>query len=475
MKILLTGATGYVGKRLLPVLVTKGYHVVCGVRDPSRFKVSKSIKDKISVIQVDLLDPATLSNIPSDIKAAYYLVHSMAVSADYGKLETESAVNFREAINKTEAEQVIYLSGIINEKELSDHLNSRKNVEEELGKGNYSLTTLRAGIIIGSGSASFEIIRDLVEKLPVMVAPKWLNTRCQPIGIFDVLNFLDAALLKKETYNRNFDIGGPDILTYKEMLLGFAKARKLKRRIFIVPVMTPKLSSYWLYFVTSTSYRLASALVSSMKVEVVCRDNAINSILNINPLNYQDSLKRAFDKIENNSIVSSWKDSFASGRLSYAISDFIKVPVFGCFKDERKLAVADREKTIAKLWQIGGENGWYYADFLWRIRGIMDKLAGGVGLRRGRTNKNETYAGDVLDFWRVLYADKEEGRLLLFAEMKLPGEAWLEFKIVKNELIQTATFRPKGLAGRLYWYAVLPFHGLIFNGMIKSITTHKLT
>jgi uncharacterized protein YbjT (DUF2867 family) len=469
MKILLTGSTGYIGKRLLPVLIEAGHEVVCCVRDVKRFNPPASIKQHCSVIKLDLLDKTSLENIPEDIDGAYYLVHSMSTSGDYSSMETESAINFRNAIQKTKVKHVVYLSGIINEKELSKHLNSRKNVETELGKGEYNFTTLRAGIIIGSGSASFEIIRDLVEKLPVMIAPKWLNTKCQPIGISDVISFLSKSLFNQKTFNQNFDIGGPDVLSYKNMLLEFGKARNLKRKIMVVPVMTPKLSSYWLYFVTSTSYQLATSLVNSMKVEVVCRDNQINEIYDVEPLSYREALKRAFSKIENNEILSSWKDSYSSSGISFNISEFINVPSFGCFKDQRAIEMKDRELSIRRIWSLGGSVGWYYGNWLWQIRGIMDKFSGGVGLRRGRTNPNTINVGDSIDFWRVLYADKEEGRLLLFAEMKLPGEAWLEFKMVNNQLIQTATFRPLGVAGRLYWYAVFPFHGFIFNGMLKRL------
>lgn len=473
MKILLTGSTGYIGKRLLPVLVEAGHEVICCVRDRKRFNPSDSVKDKIKVVEVDLLDEASLENIPEDIDGAYYLVHSMSTSKDYQELEERSAVNFRKRLEMTQVKHVIYLSGIVNEEELSKHLSSRKNVEEELGKGRYHFTTLRAGIIIGSGSASFEIIRDLVEKLPVMITPKWLNTKCQPIGVADVIAFLSKCLFEPKTYDQNFDIGGPDILTYKEMLLEFAAARKLKRRILVVPVMTPKLSSYWLYFVTSTSYKLATSLVNSMKIEVVCRDNRINDMLNVKPLTYHASLERAFNKIESNAILSSWKDSYASSGISFNISEFIEVPTYGCFVDQRKRKVANRKSSIQKIWSIGGKTGWYYGSWLWSIRGLLDKMVGGVGLRRGRTNPTSIQVGDAIDFWRVLYADKKEGRLLLFAEMKLPGEAWLEFKMIDGELQQTATFRPLGLMGRLYWYAVLPLHGFIFRGMLKRLATRK--
>lgn len=470
MKILLTGASGYIGKRLLPVLVENGHDIVCCVRDIKRFSPPESLKSRIEIIQIDLLDKTTLDNIPNDIDGAFYLVHSMSSSSDYQLLEKESAVNFRNAINKTKAVHVVYLSGIVNESSLSKHLASRKNVEDELSKGNYQLTTLRAGIIVGSGSASFEIMRDLVEKLPIMITPKWLNTRCQPIGISDVILILSKTVFNAATYNKDFDIGGPDILTYKEMLLEFGRMRNLKRYIFTIPVMTPKISSYWLYFVTSTSYKLAIALVNSMKIEVICRNHDINTILDVQPINYQSALERAFSTIERNEVVSSWKDAFISSNFNLNISEFIQVPTFGCYKDIKEKTFENREECISKIWSIGGENGWYYATWLWKIRGFLDKMVGGVGLRRGRTSIDSLNAGDALDFWRVIYANKEEGRLLLYAEMKLPGDAWLEFKIIDNKLRQEATFRPLGLNGRLYWFSVLPLHGLIFNGMINELT-----
>lgn len=470
MKILLTGATGYIGKRLLPVLVGQGHQVVCCVRDKSRFVYPESLKNNVHVLQADLLDIDSLKEIPKDIDGAYYLVHSMSSSKDYESLEERSAKNFSEIISHTRVKHVVYLSGIVNEKELSKHLMSRKKVEQILQWGSYNLTTIRAGIIIGSGSASFEIIRDLVEKLPIMITPKWLKTYCQPISVSDVLKFLSLTLFNEETYNKNFDVGGPDVLTYKQMLLEFARIRNLKRYIFIIPVMTPKLSSYWLYFVTSTSYNLATALVNSMKIEVVSRNNELANLLQINPITYEQALLRAFDKIEHNEIYSSWKDAFASGVSNFKISDFINVPTYGCFTDDRKMSMKSRASTLDKIWKIGGDNGWYFASILWRIRGFSDKLFGGVGLRRGRTSQTEIQPGDALDFWRVLYANKKEGRLLLFAEMKLPGEAWLEFKIEENQLRQTATFRPRGLWGRLYWYSVSPFHNLVFSGMLKKLT-----
>lgn len=470
MKILLTGATGYIGKRLLPILVAKGHQVVCCVRDKNRFYCPEDLWTNIEVIEVDFLKPETLTEIPTDINAAYYLIHSMSGSDDnYDELERISAENFVNRIEQTTAKQVIYLSGIVNDESLSKHLSSRKKVEDVLNTGNFAMTTLRAGIIVGSGSASFEIIRDLVNKLPIMITPKWLNTKCQPIAITDVLEFLSKSLKNPFLYNKSFDIGGPDILTYKQMLLGFAKAKKLKRWIFTVPVMTPKLSSYWLYFVTSTSYKLASALVSSMKVEVICRDNKINEILELNPMSYEKALSRALIKVDEDKVASSWKDSLVSGRFNTNISEFLKVPKKDCFIDRRKKLIENLDFTIDRIWSIGGETGWYYGDWLWNLRGFIDQLFGGVGSRRGRTNKHDIHSGDALDFWRVLYANKKEGKLVLYAEMKLPGEAWLEFKIINNTLYQSATFKPKGIWGKLYWYAVLPFHGFIFQGMLNKL------
>ncbi len=472
MKIFLTGVTGYIGKRLLIQLMEEGHEIVCSVRDKNRFGLHffKDNLDKIEVIENDFLDENTLSNIPSDIDFAYYLIHSMSSSeGDFEEKEKISAENFKHALEKTKVKQVIFLTGIINEKVLSKHLQSRKNVEKALKSSTYSLTSLRAGIIVGSGSASFEIIRDLVEKLPIMVTPIWLKTKCQPIAIRNVIQFLVGVLGKEFTYNQNYDIAGTDVVTYKQMLLQYAEIRGLKRTILIVPIMTPRLSSYWLYFVTSTSYFLAINLVDSMKIDVVANKNNLAEDLNIQLFSYQEAIRMAFDKIKQNDVLSSWFDSFTNQFHDRHVWQYLEVPDEGCFKDFRKLKVENEEETLERVFSIGGTTGWYYADFLWKIRGFLDKLFGGVGLRRGRKNTNFLEAGDSVDFWRVLYANKEEKRLLLFAEMKLPGEAWLEFKIKDGILHQEATFRPLGLSGRLYWYSVLPFHGFIFNGMLKKL------
>lgn len=469
MKIFLTGATGYIAQRLLPVLLDGGHEVICLCRDASRFDKSPYNHDtRLQVMEGDLQDLSSFS-IPADIDVAYYLVHSMSAAGDFEPVEALTAANFVKAVDLTGARQIIYLGGIVNDKVLSPHLASRKKVEQILSLSKVPLTTLRAGIIVGSGSASFEIIRDLAEKLPVMIAPKWLHTRCQPIAIRNVIEFLYRVLLQEFTYNRHFDIYGPDILSYREMLLQFAAVRGLRRFIFTVPVMTPRLSSYWLYFVTSTSYALACNLVDSMKVDVVATPNDLGSRLGITLRSYKEAIRMAFDKIEQQMVLSTWKDAWGKS-LKARLSQQVQVPVHGVFTDRKEATAPDPRLAAERIFSIGGASGWYYADWLWEIRGFLDKLFGGVGLNRGRKHPKRVAAGESLDFWRVIYASREEQRLMLYAEMKLPGEAWLEFAVKDNTVTQTATFRPLGIAGRLYWYAMLPFHHFIFKGMIDKIT-----
>ncbi|NNE76693.1 MAG: SDR family oxidoreductase [Pricia sp.] len=475
MKILLTGANGYIGMRLLPQLLDLGHDVVCAVRDEERFSIDSETRSKVKVVEIDFLEDVVQGRIPKDIQAAYFLIHSMSTSTkDFDEMEATTAKNFNQYLKNTQVKQVIYLSGIVNEENLSRHLRSRKNVETILYEGSFQLTVLRAGIIVGSGSSSFEIIRDLCEKLPVMITPKWVLTKTQPIAIRDIISFLTGVLGNEKTFDDSFDIAGPNVLSYKEMLHQYAKARGFKNWIYTVPVMTPKLSSYWLYFVTSTSYKLALNLVDSMKVEVIANDTRLQDILGLQTHSYREAIDMAFKKIEQNLVVSSWKDSMISGRFKKDLEKYIQVPKFGVLKDVQKLRVDNPQKVLGNIWKIGGENGWYYGNWLWKTRGILDKFFGGVGLRRGRTHPDKIFPGDALDFWRVLLADKKAKRLLLFAEMRLPGEAWLEFRIDEHNILhQTATFRPRGLKGRLYWYSILPLHYFIFGGMIRNIAKAK--
>ena len=475
MHILLTGATGYIGRRLLTVLLAQGHHVTCVVRNASRFQLPELERGRVQVLESDFTHEVAGIDEVEPVDAAYYLIHSLADSTSgYEVHEKKTAENFRKLADKLQCKQIIYLGGIANENNLSEHLSSRKAVEDILKSGNFTTTVLRAGIIVGSGSASFEIIRDLVEKLPVMIAPSWINTRCQPIAVKNVIQYLTGVLGNSETYNQTFDIGGPDILSYKQMMLEFGKVRKLKRSIFTIPVMTPRLSSYWLYFITSTNYTLAVNLVKSMKIEVVCREERLQELLKLDLIPYKEAVERAFGRMEQNMVVSSWIDAMSSSSLHADLSSYVQVPEHGCLIDKTtKELVSPSEKVWNKIMAIGGENGWYYASSLWKIRGLMDKIVGGVGLRRGRKNQEEIHAGDALDFWRVLVADKEKRRLLLFAEMKLPGEAWLEFRIEEKGgepvLVQTATFRPRGIMGRLYWYGISPFHLFVFTGMANAL------
>ena len=477
MKILLTGATGYIGQRLLPLLLDAGHEVVCLVRDPRRFEPPARLGERVTVAQGDLLRPESLADLPTDIDAAYYLVHSMSGhNTDFFRAEQQSAQHFVAYLNRTSARQIVYLSGIANDRALSTHLRSRRAVEKVLGKATAQLTVLRASIVIGSGSASFEIIRDLVEKLPVMVTPRWLRSRCQPIGVRDVMFYLTAVLDNPACLGRAFDIGGPDVLTYRQMLLGLARVRGYRRVILTVPILTPRLSSWWLFLVTSTTFSLAQSLVESLRNDTVADPK--RSIAEAVPhacMSYETALKLAFQRIEQNEVVSSWSDALSSGVMEKQFMDHIQLPQFGVLRDCQRLRFTrDPEEVRQNVWRIGGDRGWYKVDWLWRLRGLLDKLAGGVGLRRGRRSPTDLRTGDPLDFWRVLVADRKGRRLLLYAEMKLPGEAWLQFRITANEddthtLEQMAVFRPRGLAGRLYWYALVPFHFIIFKGMIENI------
>jgi len=474
MKILLTGSTGYIGKRLLQLLLEQGHEVTCLVRNLERLMTSEQPLSGFNGIEVDLLKPVPESLTTKDIDVAFFLIHSMSTSIkQFMNEEALSAGNFANFISKTSCKQIIYLSGISNSKKLSRHLQSRRNVEDILKNSGKHLTVLRAGIIVGSGSASFEIIRDLMEKMPVLVAPMWVNTLCQPVAIGNVLKYLTGCMLNTATYDQTFDIGGAEILSYKQMLLQYAEVRGLKRHIFVVPFISPRISSYWLYFVTSTSYYLAVNLVNSMKVEVVCNDTRLKDILNITPLTYKEACRRALERINLDTVQSSWTDA-VSMKNPGQLFQYQDVPLFGILRDRRRIKLkGDPKAVLNKIFSIGGDTGWYYANWIWKVRGMLDKMAGGVGLRRGRRNATDLYPGDSLDFWRVLIADKENMRLLLFAEMKVPGEAWLEFRILKKNdgfyLYQTATFMPYGLSGRIYWFLMLPFHLFMFQGMIKKI------
>lgn len=475
-KVLVTGANGFVGKRLILHLLELGHDIYALCRIGGT-RVFDEEKPRLNYIWGDLRNPQTLQRIPQDIDAAYYLVHSMSeMVTNLAEDERAVAEHFLQGVKNTRIKQIIYLGGIIeDENRLSPHLQSRLLVEQALKQSGIPTTVLRASIIIGAGSASFEIIRDLSEKLPVMIAPKWVSSKCQPIAIADVLFYLYSVLLNQACFDKTFDIGGPDVFTFKDLMLRYAKFRNLKRWIFEVPVLTPRLSSYWLVFITSVRFSLCAYLVESMKSNSVVGNKEIQKIIPHDCLRYEEALKLAFQHISQNEVVSSWMDTWEIHGDDPKISDYVEVPSEGCLRNIQKIPIQDsREAVLNRVWSIGGKKGYYALNWAWHIRGFFDQIIGGVGLNRGRRHPTEIHVGDSIDFWRVIQADKEKGSLILFAGMKLPGEAWLEFKLEQeNEqefLIQTATFRPKGILGRLYWYSLIPAHIFIFRKMAKSLS-----
>ena len=479
-KVLVTGSTGFIGKRLILQLLSQGHEVYALVRIKG---IDLGIYDNphLHAIYGDMRDLSQLGPLPKDINVAYYLVHAMgSIVTNLTEVEENITRNFLSIVEKTDCQQIIFLSGIIeNEAVLSPHLRSRLSVEHLLTQSKVPCTILRSSIIIGAGSASFEIIRDLVENLPVMIAPKWVKNYCQPISVKDVLFYLCSVLLKPACLKKTFDIGGPEALSFGEILQRYARFRKLKRTIFDVPVLTPKLSSYWLVLITSVRFSICSYLVESMKQHTRKLNTEIDTILPHKCLSYEEALELTFQKIESNEVISTWMDSWELNTLNADIKQFIKVPEHGCLKDTKVLTFTlPIEEVKSRIWSIGGERGWYSMNWAWKLRGLIDQLAGGTGLNRGRRRPSEIEVGDSIDFWRVLLADEKKRHLILYAEMKLPGEAWLEFEIDEDKhlLKQTATFRPKGVWGRLYWYLCLPFHLIIFRNMAKAIaqSSHSL-
>lgn len=480
MKVLLTGANGYIGLRLLPELLDRGHQVVGLVRDIGRFPSSQFeaflADGRMSLMEGDMLEPRHLPAAPLEIDAAYYLLHSMGAGAGFEEREAACARNLVAWLEPATCRRILYLGGLVPAGSLSPHLQSREKVNSILREGQIPVTTLRASIIVGSGSASFEIIRDLVEKLPFMITPRWTLTRCQPIAIRNVIEYLTRCLDTPATLGQELDIGGPEVLTYQELLRQFAEVRGLRRYFISVPLLTPRLSAHWLHFVTATTLPLAKTLIDSLRNETICHDHRIESLIPQERINYRDAIDRAFTRIAQNRVSSSWIDSLASGNLDPDFLRSIQVPEHGVLQDRRCVAFQEnRDEVIRRVWSLGGAYGWPTMNWAWRIRGWMDRLVGGFGTRRGRRHPTDLRAGDALDFWRVVMADKDpdSARLILYAEMKLPGEAWLEFEITATELRQTATFRPRGLQGRLYWYAVLPFHFLLFPRMAERLAHGK--
>ena len=473
--VLVTGATGYIGGRLVPRLLEAGHRVRCLAREPRKLDGRPWAGDRrVEVVTGDTSDIASLRRALEGCGAAYYLVHSMvAAGHEYAERDRTMARAFARAAEDTGLERIVYLGGLGElGAGLSEHLASRREVEELLASGQTPVTVLRAAMIIGSGSASFEILRYLVERLPVMVTPRWVSTESQPIAVRNVVQYLVDCLGVPETSGQTLDIGGPDVLSYRELMRIMAEERGLRRRYVVpVPVLTPRLSSLWIHLVTPISHRIARPLAEGLRNRVVCRNDDARRLMPQDLLTVREAIRTALDRVAHDEVETTWS---MAGPIP-GDPDWAGGTVF---TDRRALRVeAPTEAVWRAVVRIGGGHGWYAADGLWRLRGWMDRLVGGPGLRRGRRDPDEVGYGEALDFWRVTGIEKGR-RLSLRAEMKLPGEALLEFTLAPEEggtrLTQTARFRPRGLLGLAYWYAVLPLHAIVFAGMLRGICTAAL-
>ncbi|MEN0111057.1 MAG: SDR family oxidoreductase [Planctomycetota bacterium] len=471
-RVAVTGATGYVGGRLAPRLLERGHRIRCLVREPKKLDDRHWRDDEgVEVVRSDLSDIARLTKLLSGCDAAYYLVHSMEAAGDeYAERDGRLAENFAEACAAAGVRRIVYLGGLGNAEDgLSEHLRSRREVERVLASTGVPVTVLRAAIIIGSGSASFEILRYLVNRLPVMITPRWVQTECQPIAVADVLHWLVACLDTPETSGRTLEIGGPDVVTYRELMQIAAKAIGLGRRWIVpVPVLTPRLSSAWISLVTPVTYRIARPLADGLRNRVVVTDDAATRLMPHQPLTVVEAIHRAVTRVQNDQVPTHWAvagpmpgdPEWAGGKE---------------FRDAREVRIdAAPDRVFAAVCRVGGGHGWYWGDILWRIRGWMDQMVGGPGLRRGRRHTEEIQYGEALDFWRVVGVQRSRS-LDLHAEMKLPGTARLEFFIdpvdrpAGSRLRMTARYWPRGLLGLAYWYAVSPLHYFVFGGMLKGI------
>ncbi len=479
--ILVTGATGYIGGRLVPQLLDKGHRVRCLARDPRRLSGRGWDEDpRVEVVAGDVLDGDSVARAMEGCSAAYYLIHSMLAGEQHFEDQDRlAAANFARAAASAGVGRIIYLGGLgCRRDKLSPHLASRHEVGDVLRAGSVPVTELRAAMIVGSGSASFEMLRSLVKKLPVMICPRWVNTRTQPIAIRDVLAYLIGCLETPATAGGTFDIGGPDVLTYKHMMIRFAKLLGKTRRIVVVPVLTPRLSAYWVNLMTPVNAGLAFALIESLAFETICEEGKIHDLVPIPRTGFDDACRWALDKVNQNAVETRWTNASLPHRSLPHRVERVTLPVLApenCpIRDiQRFPANVPTLALFDKVRRIGGDVGWYYADFLWIIRGWMDRAIGGVGLRRGRRDPVSVRIGDAIDFWRV--EDVVPGRrLLLHAEMIVPGDAWLEFRVEPvdeshADLVQTAYFRPSPFWGRAYWYACLPLHWFVFQGMARGI------
>ncbi|MFY9325603.1 MAG: SDR family oxidoreductase [Candidatus Nanopelagicales bacterium] len=474
---LVTGATGYIGGRLVSQLLKAGYQVRVMARFPDRLR-DLPWYQSVEVVQADALDPATMRTALAGVDVAYYLLHAINQGQNFGSIETAMANIFADVAKEQKVKRIIYLGGIIPEQKLSEHLKSRAVTGEILRASGVPTIELRAGVVLGSGSASFEMLRYLTERLPIMVTPKWVNTRIQPIAVRDVLHYLVGAVSIKEDLNRTFDIGGPDVFTYKEMMNHYAKVAQLRERVIItVPLLTPRLSSLWVGFVTPVPGAIARPLVRSLINEVICSESDIKNYIP-DPADGLTSFDKAVDlaltRVKEAQVTTRWSSASVPGAPAEPMPSDPEWAGGTLYRDIQKIEI---EASPEQLWEvvegIGGEHGYFSLDWAWEIRGLLDRVVGGVGLRRGRRDADHLHVGEALDFWRVEAREPSE-LLRLRAEMKMPGLAWLEFQIkplspTKTQLIQQAIFYPRGLAGHAYWWSVAPFHVLVFKGMIKNI------
>ena len=475
-RALVTGATGYVGGRLVPLLLQKGIQTRCMARQPrqleGRFDIGPASLDQLEVVAGDVLDPASLDAALRGVDTAYYLIHAMGSSAKgFEERDKIGAANFVRAAANAGVRQIIYLGGLGKRSEAtSAHLHSRHEVGDVLREGSVPVTELRAAVIVGSGSASFEMLRNLTEKLPFMLCPKWVNTRTQPIFIIDALAYLIGAMDCEACRGRILDIGGPDVMTYKEMMLAYAEVRHLKRTIIDVPILTPHLSAYWVNLMTTIPASIAFPLIEGLRSETIVENNDAQALIPVPLTPFREAVARALQATSDYKVPTRWSGA-TPGQIPRLLDatppDKTLIRNQQTVRTRASAAMLNRAVT-----RIGGSVGWYYADWLWEIRGAMDRLIGGAGVRRGRRHPQQVAIGDAIDFWRV--EDYTPTRLLLRAEMIVPGRAWLEFQIRNvdddtRELVQTAYYYPNGLLGHAYWYACLPFHIFVFGGMARNI------
>ena len=471
--VLVTGATGYVGGRLVPRLLEGGYPVRVMVRDSSRLQ-GRPWRDQVEIVQGDVLDISSLAPAMNGVGMAYYLVHSMSGHQDFHERDLVAARNFGAAAKAAGIQRIIYLGGLGDPNAaLSQHLRSRQATGQALGESGVPVTEFRSAIVVGSGSVSFEMIRNLTERLPAMICPRWVYTRVQPIAIRNVMDYLVAALETPASAGRILEIGGADVLTYGDMMKQYAEVRGLRRWLVPVPVLTPRLSSYWVHWMTPVPAEIARPLIDGLRNEVIVRDDTARHLFpGIQPMDYREAVARALAKLNAAEVETAWSDAMASSRGDRP-SLVLKNQEGMIMERRQQEVVASPERVYATFSALGGEVGWLYWNWSWRVRGWVDRLAGGVGLRRGRRHPTEVRVGDAVDFWRV--ESVEPGRQLrLRAEMKVPGRAWLQFEVKplddgRSSLEQTAFFAPKGLFGLVYWYLLYPVHAYIFSGLIQSV------